>query len=503
MIHAAIVLLAIAANPSDAPVPKDAVKAAVKVQRAIAAKNPEAAPFQTYIWIPDGNPIAVSLVSVTMNEVVSKSGVILPYYDYGKGKLLRYDFRMLAPKIGEATALKLLWEDLAFTEPYFHSLVERDKKTVVIPADHLGPEINELEHLTDSGCPIVRWDWLLIKLNTTLNGGKYYEFAGIERNPKEGTAQEAFFKSLGSSEQQVRDLKSDQRSAIFRSKVTGKPRRIDVLHGLAVRPDVGTGLITITHDIAEEDVKASQHPIRNLLAFSDRAREVIAERTNGLHIYALFDNAGKLQDVVPDNIAKDHLTPAPHSARLEPSFGCIRCHGTDGSEGMKPFGNDVQKLLEKRLNVFGDLKVKQQPQSEAIDRLFGLYSGDLRKPIGRTRDDYSDAIFRASHGLSATDVAKYMAGLMQVYRYNEVTPKTACLELGRIVKDDEEGIVFLNNVIPDLASDETGTSPEDPILAALKAGININRFEWEKVYSDAMARAAAYKLSQREQRHAN
>jgi len=44
-------------------------------------------------------------------------------------------------------------------------------------------------------------------------------------------------------------------------------------------------------------------------------------------------------------------------------------------------------------------------------------------------------------------------------------------------------------MLPPLQQDIVGISPEDPIIGALKAGLKVNRNQWEGVYADAAFRA--------------
>jgi len=491
--------------------------------------------FQRYVWIPTGDKDKASQVSFAVNTAISQSSnIIIPSVVAG-GKLVRLDLRPLAATDDYLVKLLQLWEKLA-NEPYFHINVKESEITPVAsvvgdPAGSIrfildeqlhfrtsngityqlinGAWVNKrvegkgkdvsafgshvdlsqavmLQGLTQSNAPIVRYDWFIVKILSSLDGGLYYDFVNIERNPKGKSAQEAWLESLGLSEQFIANLKSDQRAAIFRSNVTGRPRRIDIFQGAYVRPSAGSGLVTITHDIGEGDTGAGTDPIRNLLEIKDKAREVIAERKNGLHIFLLFDSNGNLQNSAPDDVVRDHTIPSPHPARVQSAIGCIRCHGPH--DGLQPFGNDVQKLLKSYLNIFDDLSSKKTVP-ETLERLAGLYTGDMQKPIRRGRDDYSDAVFQATGGLSVPSVSEGVSNTYGSYFYELVDAQKACLELGYIVPK-ESSANYLNLLLPPLDIDESGIRPEDPIIGALKAGLSVNRFQWELVYADAAFRAS-------------
>lgn len=520
-----------------APKPADAINMALADINNIPVAD---RPFQRYVWIPDGGKDKFSQVGFTLNCAVSQSANIIMPVLTADGKLVRVDLRPLAADDTYLVKLLGLWEKLS-AEPYFH-VNAKESEVVPVPSIVGDPpgtsrllingtlhfrqsngllfaftdgawvnkrvsqngkdvsafgshvDINQavmLQGLTQSNAPIVRYDWFIVKVLSSLDGGLYYDFINIERNPKGKSAQEAWLESLGLSEKFINNLRSDQRAAIFRSNVTGRPRRIDVFQGSYVRPSSGSGLVTITHDIGEGDVGADTDPIRNLLELKDKAREVIAERRNGMHIFLLFDNKGNLQNSAPDDVVRDHTIPSPHPARVQSAIGCIRCHGP--FDGLQPFNNDVQKMLKGYLNIFDDFASKESvPQT--LERLAGLYTGDLQKVIRRGRDDYSDAVFLATGGLTVPTVSEGISTTYGNYFFDLVDAQKACLELGYSVPK-EKAIQYLNMLIPPLGIDETGIRPEDPIIGALKAGLSVNRFQWELVYADAAFRSSMTSLA--------
>jgi hypothetical protein len=518
------------------PTPMDAVALALA---DISTLPIEEQPFQRYVWIPDGDRDKIAVMNYAINLAISHASVLVQPVLVSEGRLMRWDLRRLAPRDGQYATLHALWEELAF-EPYFHitkttadalpigaaqiesrfddppgslrfqvgnqlffkspsniffkfqnNRWEKQEKEVEITrvvayGSHVGLEQGVmLQGLSQSNAAVVRYDFLAVRALSTIDGGLYYKFAGIEANPAKGTAQDAFLQTLGADEELVAQLRSDQRAALFRSGVTGKPRRVDAFTGSGIRPGSGTGLITVTHDTADNDTDPRSDPIRNLLNLKDQAREIIAAKPNGLHIFALFDTNGALQDEVPPNIAIDHSVPAPHTGRIQCAISCIRCHGPE--EGIKPFRNEVQTMLSGLLDVFGDLSSRDQIPDQ-LDRLAGLYAGDLNKPLQRARDDYTDAVFRATGGMSVPEVSSKLSDIYGDYVYREVDAFTACIELGFLVPRDN-AVYYLNQILPPLQQDIVGISPEDPIIGALKAGLKVNRNQWEGVYADAAFRA--------------
>jgi hypothetical protein len=524
------------------PTPADAINLAIADMGTLSDQD---RPFQRYIWIPDGDDLKESLVNYAVNLAASRASIIVHPAVVADGRLLRYDLRALAPASKDYAQIHALWEQLAF-EPYFHITKsnfdaipvnatildnrpddptgsiryimgdqlffkgatgqvfsfnkgrwakqnEIPVQRIVTYGSHVGLEQGVmLQGLSKSNAAVVRYDFFIVKTLTSADGGMYYQFAGIEKEPSEGTAQEAFFNSLGASEQLVQQLRSDQRIAMFRSNVTGKPRRIDAFYGVSVRPGSGTGLITMTHDTVDNDVDPRSDPIRNLLNINDQAREVIAEKPNGMHIFALFDGEGALQDEVPPNIAVDHTVPQPYTRRIQSAISCIRCHGPDN--GLKPFRNEVQIMLSGLLDAFGDTSSSSSVPDQ-LDRLAGLYAGDLQKPINRARDDYNDAVYRATGGMGVVEASAQLSNVFSDYIYTQIDAFRACYELGYLVPSDQAAY-YLSQLLPPLPTDELGISPEDPVIGALKAGLKVNRLQWEQVYADAAFRVLQTRKSQ-------
>lgn len=396
----------------------------------------------------------------------------------------------------------------------------KDIELIRISAPYIDLSVrSELEHLTNSQAPLVTDSYLTYRLTSTIQdkgvyadiyGGRYYQFAGIRKGAKKGTDEDVLLEQLGvgnvekgiTAKKIFEQLRSDQRVAVFRSSVTGMPRQMEFFRTLTGRLDIASGLISFSHDLKHQNIDIDTHPIMNLLDFKDEAREVIWERQNGLHGYALFNGKGELQDEVPPDIANDHTIPAPHPKRLQGAISCISCHEADGSDGWKRVTNDV-KTLVKKTDIFGDVGRKNDAISDTLDRLAGLYQGDPERALQRSRDDYALATLKATgpwkESKAQTDVVKITARkLVKIWRdywYDMVDAHKALLELG-IETDTKSSLQVLNNLLkPDLRAvvpiPEVGQLlvPEDPRIAALRAGLSISRSDWDLVYSFAADRA--------------
>lgn len=446
-------------------------------------------PFQRYVWIPPwSTEDAAAAVDFVVNSSASRSRSLHAGRRIANGWMLAYDLRLLAPAPDDFTEIRSVWDGLAIDDPYFHV----PKENSGVRASVLGPHLEQTQAvataaLTLSTGAIYRADWLTVRLSSQINGGVYYRMRGIEKFRGSGGGQASYLASRGVFNTTAEKLSADQRAAMFFSNVTGKPRLIEAVPVL-VR---GGGVAGITHDAADEDIRdPAFHPIRNLLTGGkDRAREILVPLANGLIEYTLFDSNGELQDEVPPNIAHDSTIPPPYSQRLEPMASCVRCHSRDA--GWLHFDNDVLKLIGSDLDIFSDIGDLKLTREQVVDRLAGLYAGDLDGPdsqMGRARRDYTSAVFRLT-GLSAQEVGEEFGDIYRRYAYTRITPQMACEELGvqlRAGDDPKETIARLLPIQPG--------SPVDPAIGFLRMGVPINRADWEHVFVDASLLASRNRL---------
>lgn len=382
-----------------------------------------------------------------------------------------------------------------------------DDKT--ISAFRLPP--SPLEQITNSSVPIVRFDYFIRKAMSTLDDGLYYKFRGITKSTKKGVSDLDFAleKFAGVTETDVRKLASDRKVAMFRSNVTGKPRAAVLFSGIQGRISTNQGLVVVTHDTADNQNEANQDPILNLVQHAFDGTEVFIEMQNGHIMYLLFTGdldgdgkydpakgEGELVDSAPDNLVKDHTVPAPHTARLQPAISCVRCHAQTKSGGVQPDGwidlrNDVNQLVAGGLDIYGE-RTDGFPDKQTINRLAGLYAGKLDKPIQRARDDLAEVLASLTGEVSTkeqsvvTKVHGRIAKTYQAYWYDMVSPRTALFEIGIEAEDDVEAVGVLRKLFPPSLPDEIGIRVVDPRIGALRAGVPINRQQWEKVYGDAI-----------------
>lgn len=476
----------------------------------------------------------------------------------GKTMLARFDLRWYWSKSADLEDVLRIWEEFRF-DPRFNLLLTRDTlRFLPTPVHHERIEwvledcepytlngerytqrwvkhekeedtsslnvvrvvsdildkrlVATLVDATHSQAPVVNSSYFIVRALTTIQGkgvfhdvyrGLYYELSGIGRSFKKGTDLDNFLAGLGvgnvgsgvTAEQLFDQLQSDQRIAIFRSGVSGKPRRADLFHSLAGRVGESQSIVSITHDIRDDNIDIGTHPVMNLLDFRDDAREVMFEKANGLQGGALFNGAGVLQDVVPPDVAADHLVPEPYTRNLQPFISCIHCHWKEN--GWKAAKNDAKTLLSKYLDVFGDVGPEGRKiaiQSDVVARLAGLYAGDFEfKVLPRARNDLAANVLRATGPWRASktqaDAAKLAAeqvwGIYRRYVYEMVGASDFLSDAGIQYKGDAS--TAFNLVVPPVRF--RPGEPEDPRKGALGVGLSIPRTDYDLEYSLMAVRA--------------
>lgn len=474
-----------------------------------------------YIWFVEPTRENLAAAAFALNTAVSHASQPVRPLPVANGRLLRIDLRSLCPRDEDFQRLLKLWEvNVANDDPYFRKpdvFVDANgrnfrkvkvapyraangktydfRSVEIIAAERFGLHVGLdkmllLHTMTGSNLPVVRGDWFVIKSLTTLDGGYYYDLMGIA-----GLNRQQFLQSIGADLDVVAKRRSDQRAAIGISQITGKPRLTTAVPTVGVRPTVGQGALLFTEDIFDEDNDPERHPIYTLLGFKSRAEEHIFQRPNGMLGYALFDAAGKLQNSVPDNIARDGTVATPYTAKLQPAISCIRCHGP--YDGWQPCPNDILAMLKpvevngvlERLDIFDDENSKESVVA-TVDRLAGLYSASFDQLLMAARRDHDRAAYEVLGGplnqkskSIVVDVSAAIRAMHDAYSYSPVTSATAAQELG---------VADFGKAVPLMPKNAAGVRPEDPTLWRLRQGKAVTRKDWEHVWADAAIRAAVY-----------
>lgn len=515
-------------------------------------------PFVRYVWIEQPTVERGKVAALTLNWISRASVPIQPPAIGVLGKLLlvRVHLRAFAPRQGDLEDWLRIWEELQF-DPAFSLLITKDtldaldfsrlqdggpkvtrkrprrdgkqgfveeevtlvtlKKEGVDLVRDIGLHIDRTAWrdlsalLGETAAPIVSLGYFTQRALTTIQGaglfkrlysGLYYQFSGIRKaDPKKdgkATDFDVMLRSIGITEDLAKlfdRLRSDLRVAVFRSKVTGDTRVVELY------PQLGQmqGVLAVTRDPGSQNVDVGAHPVMNLVRAKFKASEVIFTRANGMQYFALYNAAGELQDEVPPDIAADRSIPSPHPTQLQPAISCIRCHGSN-LDGWQPLRNDVRDLVAKyKPDVFGDATNVRQEIADTLDHLRAQYAGQDPETVTlpRARDDYARAVFKAAGSWKGKNPAESVklgseatADVYKLYAYDLVTPLVACRELG-VDPGRRDPVQVLRELLPPAGGPIAGVIPEDPRLAGLLAGIPIGRNDWNLSFTFAAARARA------------
>lgn len=472
-----------------------------------------------YVFLPQPSKEATAGYVYSLNCSISQASTpLIPTSAYG-GHLLRIS---LPDWCGDEAGLTRVLKTLTtYEDPY---LYVEDKALVTVPeykandgkkyttalrtVRQFAPHIDQaaaasLKEMTGLDMPLVYGPrWLGLSLGT-LNGGIYYKLRGYDKlNLKQ------WFALFGASQAASDALDGDSFVGIFRSGVTGSPRRAVGFFGVAVRPAHGIPFVGVTQDIKKGKIDPARHPGYSLLDFEFDASEAIAVLPNGFPAAFLANGAGERADFVPPDIAADHTVPPSYGTnQLQPLISCGTCHASD--DFWKPCPNNIARLLKLReaggalrFDVFADFGATKKglSQKEIFDKLRGKYSGDLEDALVLARNAMERAAFKAT-GMGTADCWKAIGAEWQAHEYDEVTARRACLELGWRLDDGcseaeaAEAFAALVGVLPPIPGTRPPLHPENPVIHALKDyadeeldRIKVTRADWDHVFRDAALR---------------
>jgi hypothetical protein len=373
----------------------------------------------------------VSLLGFVLNSVGQSPAIVEAK---ASGELVRLD-------LSHYRIASTAWEALASDrEPYFHIRTQvidpKTKKPTIVHTDagHVGLEnAAKLRAMTGSTGAILRADWFILRATTD----HYYSLAAIPDTLA------GWYTALGVDVKTISALAANRGANLLRSGVTQKPRRVSRWQG-------PLGGVWNTYDSAATD--DPRHDPFRFPGFDGAydAGEFIATKANGLHLFGLYNSAGKRQDSVPDNIAKDDSDPVG-DGRLVPMLSCVRCHT---ASGFRAFNNDQDALMEHL-------------KSYDADRLAAFYdTARLSKELSRDQEDYADAVKKATGGMDAKELPAALGKVVRSYAYEQVTPEQAARDLGVA----NIGVLIVSN---------------DPYLLLLNEGKSINRQAWEQSFWEA------------------
>ncbi len=488
--------------------PYDAAAWALEDALALKSRGQSAAGC-LYIWIgPEENPNVAKVNSLAVNSALSHSSTIqLPDLTAG-GRLIRWDLAKLAPKTEDFRRIVGVVNDLSIGEPYWHvdlkalglppvkcdPFVHFDGRTYhatfSTPAPATAEAYRILQRETGLKAPLMRADYFLRRISSTIQGGRYYHARGFitfDQGKERRLTETEIFAKFGNDVKLSRKVEGDDRVGIVRSGVTGQARAVEFGQG-------AIGQWRITYDRNSDNENIFAHPLYNLLSVVEKAdgRETIFEMPNGLLCYILTNGKGELVDEAPNKLVTDHRTPVPHPAQLFPPLSCVRCHGPEG--GVRKTPNDVARLLRRpdQLDAFADFGGTGFVQSD-IDRLAGLYGGDFEGRSRDARNRYADATFKATRGLTATEAAAEWAAQYEAYWQTPVTAERQLFELGWRARSPQAASKALETLLvkqeTDLLVFGQKATREDPLMPAPRQGIPIRRQDQERIFAESFRRA--------------
>lgn len=482
-----VLAAALTASPQILFTPSDAVSFMVADQTTLPAHRRSCV---RYAWIWDRQPKTETATQFAANTALSRASKAIRLPRVADGHLVRIEFDKLYPKEDERKRGLQLWDAQAQQDPYF--FVRKDVKVTPYKADdgktydfrwvtafgaHVDPKDGVLsEGMAATSSPIQRADRFTVNSLTTANGGRYYQWADIRKSETAGVTDFRQFQlEHGIDGQLAAKLRAERRAAIETSGVTSRPRAIEAIRGL-----LGVG--AWTEDPNDENTDPKADSLLTLLSPKKDAIEAIFPKPNGFLAFGLFDGKEALQQVVPDNVASDTTIPGSFRKTLQPAISCIRCH--EIGKGWRTTKNDALDFLGTvneggvRLDIVDDKGAKSP--HEAIDRIGGLYQ-DRLEWLNDARNQYSDAVFQATGGLSVEKASRAIRDVHDGYSYSYITPQVACRELG-IGVDEKDAVAMLRRLLPPIEH-------EDGRIASLKVGHSITRAKWEAVYIDAATRS--------------
>lgn len=494
--------------------PFDAAAWAVQDALALRAMDPpQSARHCLYVWIgPEERPEIAKINSLAVNSCLSHSSTIqLPELTAG-GRLIRWDLEKLAPKPADFARLVGVVNSLAAGEPFWHAdraalglkpakvtpYLWLDGKTYShassVPTEATSELYQILQAETGLHVPLLRADYLLRKISSSVQGGVYLEargFAVYEHGKRRLLSEKEILEQLGASTGLSRKVGGDDRVGIVRSGITGQARAIEFIQG-------ALGPVRMSYDRSSENEKLEAHPLYNLLEVVNRAdgKETIFTLPNGLLGYIATNGKGEQVVEVPATIATDNRTPNPHPARLYPPLSCLRCHGPDG--GVKRTPNDVATLLRnpRDLDAFADFGGTGLTRVD-VDRLAGLYSGDFEIRARDARNHYADAVFKATRGMTAAEAAAEWSRQFETYWHDPVNAERQLLDIGYRARSPQAVNKSLEALLikpeKDLLVFGAKLGREDPLLVAPRLGIPIRRQDSERIQPEAFRRAMLHR----------
>jgi hypothetical protein len=388
------------------------------------------------------------------------------------------------------------------------------------PAAHLGDAGQRLFDITRSGVPIIRLDEFVAFGFSTINGGEYNALTGIEADLQGTVAKFAGADAASKLLRQSASLRraegvhrkegggrsiyeiageldpelAKSKALITHSGVTGRQRLAVMLTGSAIAPTEGLQLVSVTFDIAEDNLDPEADPNRNLGSYERyNGGEAILARSNGTLVYLVFDANDKIINSVPDNVAHDfrarQVRANAATTRVFSGLACANCHDWNEKQlGWQPLTNDMASSLKSITRFLGDKGSKDRLAEVA--RIAANYKADeiqLTEMLDGARRQYQRAV-QAACGMGSREAVQGLADSHWGYWYDAVTPEIAARDLGQVLTPDAAH-EYLLQIEPAEAGDIADLVREDIVFAQLKEGKSITPVQWRTIQQSIAERA--------------
>lgn len=382
---------------------------------------------------------------------------------------------------------------------------------------YLGAEGLRLFDLTRSDVPLMRLDEWVHSTFSTINGGLYYELAGVERNLGDTVAKFAGFEAakkvlrrtevfrlaqeIQRKEKGTRSILaiaaeldpelSKSKAVMNESAVTGRQRSFLFVSGSMMPPADGLQLVAVTFDVSEDNFATISDPQRNLTTYETyNGGEAIVMLPNGLLLYIVFDAQDKIIASVPDNVAHDHqarkVRPNVATSRVFSGTSCANCHDAqERNWGYQPVQNDIADSLASIVKILGDRGVASKDKLAELQRIASAFAADnlqLGLMMDGARLVYQRAVGLATGAKSSREVIAGVADSHWGFLYDSVGPEHAVIDIaGQVLARKDAQAWLLNNV--DANPDPTlpEVFREDIVLDRLKRGLTIVPAQWRPI----------------------